>query len=90
MAIVHFSSGLRHYTGGIEQIEVEPGQIRAVMREVTERFPEIKPPLAKGIAVSIDGDIIHSPLLEPVGPDSEVHFLPQVSGGTAEDDNVSG
>ena len=81
MAVVYFSSGLRHYTAGIEQIDVEPGQIRAVIRAVIERFPEIQPALETGVAVSIDGNIIQNPLLEPVGPDAEVYFLPQVSGG---------
>jgi hypothetical protein len=33
------------------------------------------------MAVAIDGDIIVDPLLEPIGPDSEVHFLHFVAGG---------
>ncbi len=81
MAVVYFSSGLRHYTSGVEQMDVEPGQIRAVIQAVIRSFPELQPILEKGVAVSIDGSIIANPLLEPVGPDSEVHFLPQVSGG---------
>ncbi len=81
MAVVYFSTGLRQYTGGVERVDVEPGQIRSVIRSVSQRFPDLAPTLSKGVAVSIDGAIIHNPLLEPVGPDSEVHFLPQVGGG---------
>ena len=81
MAVVYFSTGLRQYTGGVEQVDVEPGQIRAVIRTVSKRFPDLLPTLDKGVAVSIDGTIIHKPLLEAVGPDSEVHFLPQIAGG---------
>jgi hypothetical protein len=33
------------------------------------------------MAVAIDGEIIHDPFLEAVGPDSEVHFLFRISGG---------
>jgi hypothetical protein len=33
------------------------------------------------VAVAIDGEIYSDPLLEPVGPQSEVHFLPAISGG---------
>jgi molybdopterin converting factor small subunit len=81
VAIVYISSGLRQYTDGVDQLEVEPGQIRAVICSVTERFPELRSTLDKGVAVSIDGVIIQNPLLQPVGPTSEVHFLPQVAGG---------
>jgi hypothetical protein len=33
------------------------------------------------VAVAIDGEIFNDPMLEAVGPDSEVHFLPRVGGG---------
>ena len=45
-----------------------------------ERFPALDESLS-ATAVSIDGEIIQDPFLEPVGPDSEVHFLPQIGGG---------
>lgn len=34
------------------------------------------------IAVSVDGDLITRGLDEPVRPDSEVHFVPALGGGT--------
>lgn len=81
MATVVFARGLQPYTDGLERVEVGPGAIRDVIRELVTRFPELERPLASGTAVSIDGEIISDPLLEPVGPDSEVHFLPQIGGG---------
>ena len=33
------------------------------------------------VAVAIDGDIIHDPFLDPVGPNSEVYFLHRIEGG---------
>jgi hypothetical protein len=33
------------------------------------------------LAVAIDGQIYQDALLEPIGPDSEVHILPQIAGG---------
>jgi hypothetical protein len=33
------------------------------------------------MAVAIDGEIIEDPLLEPIRPESEIHFLPRISGG---------
>ena len=81
MATVYFNAGLQQFTGGVAQLEVEPGQIRAVIRQVIERFPDLAETLKAGTAVSIDGAIVASPLLQPVGPTSEVHFLPQIGGG---------
>ena len=61
--------------------EVEPGNVRSVIRELGARFPDLKEHLDSGLAVSIDGEIINEPLLEPVEDDSEVCFLPSISGG---------
>ena len=81
MATVHIPPGLRQYTGGAESAEVKGGQIRHVLREVIEAYPKLEPILSKGTAVSIDGTMIQSPLLEQVGSDSEVHLVPQIGGG---------
>ena len=81
MATVVFSRGLLPFTGGQERIEVGAGPIRAVLREVVERFPKLADALEKNVAVSIDGEIIQEPLLEEVSAESEVHFLPPLSGG---------
>ena len=42
MAIVHFPPGLRQYTGGAETAEVKAGQIRHVLREVMQIYPELE------------------------------------------------
>ena len=81
MAIVHIPPGMRQYTGGAESVEVKAGQIRHVLREVGETYPDLEPILEKGTAVSIDGTMIQTPLLERVGSDSEVHLVPPMSGG---------
>ena len=81
MATVIFARGLRQYTGGNERVDVAPGTIRDVMRELTRRYPDLREPLASGTAVSIDGEIISDPLLEEVSDESEVHFVPSISGG---------
>ena len=54
--------------------------MRRLLAELERRFPGLGEALA-GAAVAIDGEIFPDPLLEPVGPDSEVHFLPRVGGG---------
>lgn len=76
-----FSRALQRYAGGAERVEVRPGAVRDVIRELIERFPELEPQLSGRIAVSIDGEIINDPLLEAVEPGSELHFLAPISGG---------
>lgn len=81
MATVVFARALQQHTGGAERVEVEPGTVRDVIRELVRRYPALRAPLESGTAVSIDGEIINDPLLERVDAGSEVHFLPPISGG---------
>lgn len=71
---------LRERAGGCEQLRVEAADVRRLLAELERRFPGLGAALV-GAAVAIDGEIFPDPLLEPVGPDSEVHFLPRVGGG---------
>jgi molybdopterin converting factor small subunit len=63
-------------------LEVEASDVRQLLAELERRFPGLGEALRTETAVAIDGEIHPDPLLEPVGPASEVHFLPRVSGGT--------
>ncbi len=72
---------MRRLVAGASEIEVDATDVRELMRLLEDRFPGISRKLATGISIAIDGDIIQDPLLEPIGPDSEVHFLPAVQGG---------
>ena len=76
-----FSSGLRKYTGGEERVTVDATSVRALIVELERRFPGLGPQLESGMALAIDGEIIADPLLEPVHPQSEIHFLPKIGGG---------
>jgi molybdopterin converting factor small subunit len=78
---VFFPKSLHVYTGGIDQLEVDAHNVRDLLSKLETRFPDLEERLRSGIAVAIDGEIIPDPLLESVGPDSEIHFLPPISGG---------
>ncbi len=80
MATVVFSRGQQQYTAGAEHLEVAAGTVRQVIAQVLQQFPDLAR-LLESTAVSIDGEIINDPMLEPVAADSEVHFLPPISGG---------
>lgn len=81
MARVTLVGTLRQFTGGIAEIEIEAGTVRQLFARLAERFPDLAPHLEQGLAVAIDGQIYQDALLEPIGPDAEVHILPQIAGG---------
>jgi molybdopterin converting factor small subunit len=82
MAVVILSNDhARRFSDGVQKIEVSGKNVRQVTADLNQRFPGLSAELANGFAVAIDGVIYSEPFLEPVGPDSEVCFLPPISGG---------
>lgn len=75
------ASFARRYTGGQTQVTCEADNYATLIAALEARFPGFGHSLAGGMAVAIDGEIYQTPLLEPIGPDSEVHFLPLIGGG---------
>lgn len=81
MARVHLPRQVLHLTEGTEVLELEAEDYRGMMEALEARFPEVRAPLEREMAVVIDGDIVDAPLLEPLAVGSEVHFLPRIGGG---------
>jgi molybdopterin converting factor small subunit len=81
MAHVTLIGNLGQYTGGVTTLAVDAASIRQLFRELARRFPELAPHLEDGLAVAIDGQIYQDDILVPIGPDSDVHILPQIAGG---------
>lgn len=81
MATVFFNERLREFTGEIDRVEVEAATYRELVRVLAERFAGIESVIENDSAVAIDGVIINEPFLEPIAPDSEVHFLARLGGG---------
>ncbi len=80
MANVLFSSGLRRYTRGEDRVRIAAGTLRELIAALGARYPDLVDALPS-MAVAIDGEIVNEPLLEALGPDAEVHFLPPIGGG---------
>lgn len=80
MALVIFSSELQRLTGE-EQATVAAADYRELVDQLTQRYEQLERNDLMEMAVAIDGEIIHDPLLEAVGEHSEVHFLHKISGG---------
>jgi sulfur-carrier protein len=81
MAQVHFSAGLRSFTGGVTQVEIDAHNVRALIKALDERFPGLGEKLSSGTSVAIDGEIIADADFEPVPPNAEIHFLEALKGG---------
>jgi molybdopterin converting factor small subunit len=81
MAHVSLIGNLRQYTGGVMELEVDAATVRQLFARLGEQYPALLPHLETGSAVAIDGQIYQDALFQPIGPDSEVHILPQIAGG---------
>lgn len=71
----------RRITGGVTNIEIDAADYQSLVEQLDEQFPGFSEAVASHVAVAIDGQIYPNPLLEPVGPTSEVFFLPALEGG---------
>jgi len=87
MSTVVIPALMRKFTGGVERVEVPGKTIRELVNRLGERFPGIDQQLLEdgdirsSIAVSIDGEIATGGVLDAVGENSEVHFIPAIGGG---------
>ncbi len=71
----------RRHTGGLTELQVDAKDFRELLSRLDERHPTLVEAIRTHTAVAIDGEIFQDPLLEPIGPDSEVHFMPLIGGG---------
>ena len=87
MPTVWIPSMMRKLTHGQDQVEVEGATLREVINNLEVAFPGIKARLCKNdrvrreVAVAVDGEISNQGLRRKVGAQSEIYFLPAVSGG---------
>ncbi len=81
MAKVFFPDHLMQHTAGTRELELDASSFRDLVAQLERRFPGISGVLLGKVAVAIDGDIIHDPFLDPIGPNSEVYFLHRIEGG---------
>jgi molybdopterin converting factor small subunit len=78
---------LRDLTGGREVVAVPGSRVGEVIDELERLHPGVRARLCDehglrpGIAVVVGTEVSRLGLRQPVGPDSEVHFLPAIAGG---------
>jgi molybdopterin synthase sulfur carrier subunit len=87
MAQVFIPPALRGLVGGPDVIEAVGSSVRELIADLDRRYPGFQSlvcdgqVLRSGLCVTVDGTIGALGLLQPVGPQSEVHFLPAIGGG---------
>jgi molybdopterin synthase sulfur carrier subunit len=87
MALVWIPAQLRDLTQGRETVPVAAATLGQLVEELERSFPGIRARLCvgetlrPGFAVVVDGEVARRGWLHPLGPESEVHFLPAIGGG---------
>jgi sulfur-carrier protein len=87
MAVVWIPPLARDLSGGQAQVAVSGATVAQVMNGLDAAFPGMKARLCSGddlvpfIAVFVDGRRGQLRMLEPVGEQSEIHFVPAQTGG---------
>lgn len=81
MAWVFFPDQWRQHTQGLDRIWLQAENYRELEQALIRRFPGIKDLIDDQVTVAINDEIIHDPLLESVGAESEIHFLPKINAG---------
>ena len=87
MATVFIPTLLQAATGGRSVVEAQGTTVRRVIEDLDRQFPGIADRLVDGgrlrpnVSVAVDGEVSPVGLLEPVSPESEVHFVTAIKGG---------
>ena len=82
MATVHLQADHGRFTDGVRELEVDGATVGAVIAELERRFPGLGPLLTEGASVALDGELLpRGSVYDPVGPDTDVHFLAPIAGG---------
>ncbi len=87
MAVVWIPALIRPLTDGKSQVEVTGENVREIVEALEALYPGVAARIVEddrirpGLSVAVDGAVGNKGLLEPVGPESEVHFVPAMTGG---------
>ena len=87
MPTVYIPSLMQSLTGGKQTVQVEGSTVRQVVEALEQSYPGMSARLVESgrikpnISVAIDGEVTTLGMLQKVGENSEVHFLPAIGGG---------
>ena len=87
MAKIFIPTMLQSLTAGVKQVDLDARNVRQIIERLEELYPGMKDRLLEdgeirpNLAIAIDGDVAIMGMLEKVGENSEVHFVPAIGGG---------
>lgn len=87
MAVVFVPVALRKLTGDVARLDTPGATLRELIANLDARYPGFQARLVEGdrlrpgMAAVIDGEATVNGLRTKLRDDSEVHFLPAISGG---------
>ena len=87
MVRVFVPTMLQATTGGVKEVEITARNVRQVIEQLDEQFPGIANRLMEdgeirsNLAVAVDGEVARMGLMERVGENAEIHFVPAIGGG---------
>ena len=82
MATVFIPTFVRPRLGGLAQLEASGRTVGELLIDLEARYPGLSQFLLRpSLAISVDDEVTPLGVLEPVRPDSEVHFIAAISGG---------
>ena len=88
MPTVYIPPQLKKLTSGARTVEVGGKTLREVVDALEALYPGIKDRLLDGekfrpgLAAAVDNVVSNRGLLQAVGEESEIHFIPAISGGS--------
>ncbi len=81
MARVVLHSDMTRHTDGAREVDVAATSYRELVAELCERYDGLTEEFVRKYAIAIDGMIVHEPLLEQFGANSELVFVSKIAGG---------
>lgn len=72
---------LRQAAEGRESVEVEATTFKQVLDRLAEDYPGLRPQIARGVSMALDGVIYREAWFTEISPDSEVVLMPYMTGG---------
>jgi len=88
MITVLIPQPLRTLTNGESVLTAEGHNLRAVIRDLAPRYPELAERLVnegrigRGLSLAINGDVVSTGLITKVPEGAEIAIVPQISGGS--------
>ena len=86
MPIIFVPSLMQKLCNGEQKLMIEGANLRQVINNLDLQYTGFKDRLVEdgkikpNISVAVDGEITPLGMIQKVGPNSEIHFLPAISG----------